>query len=702
MTPPIQYQLLIDSLYTGNFAAPIDDITAYVIGQINWQSGMQRPYDEVADPARLTFSLTNADGAFNRETVGSELLANGTFASWTGGNPDGWTVTGESGSDPEVSQVGADATHGGSGTGSANLYSTGATLSISQGGILTVGRTYAVTLSFKTLVESTGAVVLYNGTTQISPLYHNPGDYTVVFNAVADSISVQTYGACDTTLASVSIKQTGLYRMIQKGMLVRLNSIYNNTTYPQITVRITQATFTLGLNNLPVMNIVAEDPMLRLLDKEFEPEVFVSETVTIYDRGIPITTYQSLKDIFDPIQSMFDSGIVSWPYQRSYWVLGSQGGSELGLTTYLFSEASLGFTQGPSDSYAIIGDLGDRGQGVNAQTYLRDLIGMEGGGRFYFNPRTHSFDFINRHTDAILTAGQFGPAVPVAVSFDADDLDSVDYKYGEDLVNRVTLHYSLRTVGGAGSIIWSSSQLPILLKAGSDPKTINASYFDATITTQRIAATNYIFPVAGTDIIANTLYDGSGDNVSTAISVAVDFKANSAKIILSNPTAQDCYVRTLQLRGTPLVQSDEVVTSLSADSLREFDEYPRTVEVRMLDDTDVAQSYADYIISKFKTPLDRLESITFNSLRNAKTIAAAAHMSYASVLDTLNARIAVTLPFYNHSAEYFVVGERRVIIVGGDHSQMVTLILKPQARERYWILGRTGYSELGSTTYLGF
>lgn len=702
MTPPIRYQLLIDSLYTGNFAAPIDDITNYVIGQITWQAGMQRPYDEVADPARLTFSLTNANGEFNRETVGAELLANGNFASWTGGNPDGWTVTGESGSDPEVSQVGADASHGGSGTGSANLYSTGTTLSISQGGILTVGRTYVVTLSFKTLVESTGAVVLYNGTTQISPLYHNIGDYTVVFNATADSISVQTYGACDTTLTSVSIKQTALYRMIQKGMLVKLNAIYNNTTYPQITVRITAATFALGLNNNPVMNVTAEDPMLRLLDKEFEPEVFVSETVTIYDRGVPIATYQSSHDILDPIQSMFDSGIISWPYQRSYWVLGSQGSSELGLTTYLFSEESTGSLQVPRDSYAIIGDLGDRGHGVNAQTYLRDLIGMEAGGRFYFNPRTHSFDFINRHSDAIFTAGTLDPAIAVAATFDDDDLDSVDYKYGEDLVNRATLHYSLRTVGGAGSVIWSASQLPILLKANSDPKTINASYFDSTITTKRIAATDYIFPIANTDIIANVLYDGSGDNVSAAISVAVDFKAGSAKIILSNPTAQDCYVRTLQLRGTPLLQSDEVVTSVSADSLRDFDEYPRAIEVRMLDDTDFAQSYADYITYKFKSPLNRLESITFNSLNNSKTIAAAVQMSYASIFDTLNARIAVNLPVYNHNAEYFVVGERRTITIGGNHPQMVTLILKPQARERYWILGRTGYSELGSSTYLGF
>lgn len=38
-------------------------------------------------------------------SLGAELLANGDFASWTGDNPDGWTVTGESGSNPMVTEA---------------------------------------------------------------------------------------------------------------------------------------------------------------------------------------------------------------------------------------------------------------------------------------------------------------------------------------------------------------------------------------------------------------------------------------------------------------------------------------------------------------------------------------------------------------------------------------------------------------------
>lgn len=37
--------------------------------------------------------------------AGAELLTNGNFAAWTGDNPDGWIVSGESGSDPMITQV---------------------------------------------------------------------------------------------------------------------------------------------------------------------------------------------------------------------------------------------------------------------------------------------------------------------------------------------------------------------------------------------------------------------------------------------------------------------------------------------------------------------------------------------------------------------------------------------------------------------
>lgn len=59
------------------------------------------------------------------QSCGSELLTNpGNPFTFTGDDPDGWTVTGESGSDPMVTEVAPD---GGAGTGAIRFYSSATT-----------------------------------------------------------------------------------------------------------------------------------------------------------------------------------------------------------------------------------------------------------------------------------------------------------------------------------------------------------------------------------------------------------------------------------------------------------------------------------------------------------------------------------------------------------------------------------------------
>ena len=62
---------------------------------------------------------------------GAELLTNGDFSAWTGGDPTGWTVVGESGSDPAISE---SAPGGGAGNGAAkwNMTATGTALQLRQ------------------------------------------------------------------------------------------------------------------------------------------------------------------------------------------------------------------------------------------------------------------------------------------------------------------------------------------------------------------------------------------------------------------------------------------------------------------------------------------------------------------------------------------------------------------------------------------
>ena len=87
--------------------------------------------------------------------LGSELVVNGDFAAWTGDNPNGWTVTGEVGADPEVSEVGTGQGHGGAGTESCNFFSS---VTASQPRIFqliaTVGQWYKFLFDVDTVIDA--------------------------------------------------------------------------------------------------------------------------------------------------------------------------------------------------------------------------------------------------------------------------------------------------------------------------------------------------------------------------------------------------------------------------------------------------------------------------------------------------------------------------------------------------------------------
>lgn len=76
-------------------------------------------------PFDTDYGLAQVNVTSATQSVGANLITNGNFSAWTGDNPDSWTVTGEVGADPEVTQRASNQGHGAApgGLGAANLYS---------------------------------------------------------------------------------------------------------------------------------------------------------------------------------------------------------------------------------------------------------------------------------------------------------------------------------------------------------------------------------------------------------------------------------------------------------------------------------------------------------------------------------------------------------------------------------------------------
>lgn len=654
------YEFKVDTLRTGTYAASIDDLSSRVLS-LDWNDGMADSYDQFAPPARLKVNLENIDGVFNSDTLGAELVANGNFATWSGDDPSSWTVTGEVASDPYVNEVAADQLAGGAGTGACNLYSTSAALSIAQT-ILTAGTTYRVSLDISASSEATGYIGVYNGTTLISPRYHLTGSYVFYFNATGTSFKIETTGAVDMTIDNVSVKATSKYGfLLTRGMLCQLTV----NVGVKFIGRLSRKDILPGSYGRRIAVLEFTDPMLELLDTEYQPPLQTNVTVDV------------------AMAKIFDDAIAPFPYSAAYWMLGTQGASELGLTTTIYAPPAYSFETGVTTLNYVGDNQHEGGGGIQAQTFLRNMVDAEVDGRFYYNGHTGAFTFHNRHHDTLnaLTSEPITDA-----DFEADMSSFLD---SADLINLATLSYRPRKVGTAGSVIWNADNLPITIRPLDTFKT-TARYRDATLKNARIGAMDTIVPVPGTDFVVT---DESGASANSSLGVHVTFNANSAAIVLINTVNEELTINTLQLRGTPLQTFDNRSVEARNDNSERASKYlPATYSIPALDDDDFAQQAVTYRVRKFSTPNTRFQSVGFIA-NNSSTRAGLIEFGVGDIVN-------VTDSWTGHNSDYFIVGSRHSVVMGGEHTHSVTFILKPRSPENFWVLGVAGYSELNTTTRL--
>jgi len=654
---PILYRFIVDTRRDESYLAPIDDLTSRLIGQATWNIGMDSPEQSFAKPARLTVTLDNMDGAFNKDTLGAELLTNGDFATWSGDNPSSWTVTGEVGADPEISQVSRDALHGGGGTGAANFYSTSAVVSIKQT-ILTSGTSYKCTIDISRSSEGTGYFAIYANSILVSPPYHLAGIYTFYFNATGTEFKIESYGACNMTVNTVSVKATSVYgNLVTEGILCEFEKLIPGKSR-QFVGRLTSIVQTPGSISRRLVTLTFSDPMYDLLDAEYIPPLYTNVTADV------------------PIRDLLESPLVPFPYSASYWMVGVQGSSELTQTTYIYFPPPYTLDTGVS-VFSWVGDnsIDSEKEGVSAQSFLRDVVEGEIGGRFYYEPQNPGFVFHNRSRD------------PLNVTSTTTFSDTGDPSYEADMssfgitpiVNQSIVSYQPRKTGTAASIIWTRENFSM----GKGTTKFTARYRDPDNPNARVGATAVIPPLRGVDYNA---HNSNGVNVNNKIQVTAEIGANSAEITVVSDSALGATFDNLQLRGTPLTTFEPAtVNSMDGDSMRTYRFAPEKVSYRLVDGDIFAQSIADYRIYKHSTPIAAFDKIGFIRDKSSARI-------NAQVLEPIGERITITDSWLGHTMDYYIVGYRNAVTFGGlsslsEGTHQVTYTLKSADKEVFWILG---------------
>ena len=130
------------------------------------------------------------------QKLGMNIIVNPNFSNWTGDDPDDWTLSGEVGADPEVSEVGSGQGHGGIGIGACNFFSSATANQprIFQGVASGIdGIQFGVEYRYTIVISFLGAGVLRAGDSNTGGHAFNTVG-TKVFDSIATSTNVRISG----------------------------------------------------------------------------------------------------------------------------------------------------------------------------------------------------------------------------------------------------------------------------------------------------------------------------------------------------------------------------------------------------------------------------------------------------------------------------------------------------------------------------
>jgi len=376
------------------------------------------------------------------------------------------------------------------------------------------------------------------------------------------------------------------------------------------------------------------------------------------------------------IDAILSNSLIYPPGFTGRWLLGIVGFGELSENTIIGSTADYLDADVGKTVFNYIGD--EWKDGASVYSALRDVAGREYGNIFL--NRNGILEFWNRHHLLLNTT---------SLATFTNTMREIDYVYGETVFNRVIVKAAPRSVSGSAVTLGQLDKATQI--ASVSTKQISFRYTDTSYGA-RISGKNAIAPVQATDFTATQNEDGTGtdytSNVTTAI---VDEATGRATVNFTNTASVAVWIQPgAKVRGTKITFYPVVdVVRSDAESLGDFG-YNDYAYPFVLDNVADAESLADYLLSKSKQPYGLVQSMTITPRRNDTLMTQA-------LTRTIGDRITIVEAQTGVSADYFIVGEQHIVDQAGKDYR-VTWYLEATKPLTYWVLGVSGFGELGQTT----
>lgn len=469
------------------------------------------------------------------------------------------------------------------------------------------------------------------------------------------------------------------YGKVVRGVLIRIRATDPTTTdtTQMLVLKICCIQITPGEYSTRQVTLTAQDPSWEMLAADYNPPLLMDATAD------------------DVIKAALDSGAVIYPYHKNYWLVGVAGSSEVGTTARILDTSSFRNLDAGASVFPFTGDNTGGGGSQSVQAAIREVMEPEMG-RFWWDVRAGKATFHNRRRDLLNDT--------IDLTLTASELmEPLDYRYQDDIVNKITVNYEPRTLGTPGSVLWSLDNTGISIAPG-EVRHFRAHFSDPDAPGVPCGAKDVIFPTKGMDTYINNDPTGSltfGD--SWAIyTIGCSIGGAGADIWVYNTTYNipvDLYVHKLQIRGTPIARHNATaLTVQDGDSIAVSDMRETALSVPLLNDEGDASAYAGAVLRRYAESLARFNSVTFDAGQSAELLTAALTL-------TVGNQVTIQDGWTGHDKNYVIIGERHTVTggaldnTGQQHaSHVVTWMLKPKERDKGWRIGVEGYSELEETT----
>lgn len=285
------------------------------------------------------------------------------------------------------------------------------------------------------------------------------------------------------------------------------------------------------------------------------------------------------------------------------------------------------------------------------------------------------------------------------------DVDAVRTR--DDIINRVHVIVHPRKIDAAATTVLyeltPTETVPSVVAGGTIA--LHGLYRDATGRFIRLGGSEQVTPASTTDYTANAAADGSGADLTASVAVTAAFSSNGVTFTITNNHASaTAYITKLQVRGKGVYDTYEtMVEAQHASSQTTYGESAVVIDLPYEDDVNIAQGVADQQLQVYKDPRYTVRAVTVSGQKSAALMTQCLAREPGDKIAIVETVTGLTNTASDGTEfAYYIQQVRFEIRVASKVYATWTLAPTIQSQSGAWILERTGFSELGETTYLGY